>query len=201
MEVEGETIARSSWTSGMELNSLWVVLVLVIGVAVAFYSICRGWRGMREAQQQATEAAASGNMGIGVPLTGRRRAMQALVAPYSGLVQQLRSQEAHQSRLFFISGASVYDKNPPSYDEIMEPPPSYDETVKYASIPPPTPTFPLELPPSFSSNSTSINMNMEVSEDSAATAVTVVVPLTPTHHVVNSVPVVPQRQDSVSAGS
>lgn len=112
----------------MELNFLWIVLILIVALAAAFYSICRGCRGLRETRQ-----------------AGHSGRIRSFVAPYAGLVQQLRAEENHQSRLFLISGASVWDKNPPSYDDIMESPPSYEETVKTAAADdvPMTPTTPL----------------------------------------------------------
>lgn len=100
----------------VELSAIWVVVIVLIGIAIGVYSVCKGCQGMRE---QAAETAHN-----------ERMAIHSLVAPYAGLVQQIRAEEAHQSRLFLISGHSIYDKNPPSYDEIIEPPPSYEETLK-----------------------------------------------------------------------
>jgi len=103
----------------VELSAIWVVVIVLIGIAIGVYSVCKGCQGMRE---QAAQTAHN-----------ERMATHALVAPFAGLVQQLRSDEAHQNHVFLISGANIYDKNPPSYDEIIEPPPSYEETLKFCS--------------------------------------------------------------------
>lgn len=100
----------------VELSAIWVVVIVLIGIAIGVYSVCKGCQGMRE---QAAETAHN-----------ERMAIHSLVAPYAGLVHQLRAEEAHQSHLFLISGHPALDKNPPSYDEIIEPPPSYEETIK-----------------------------------------------------------------------
>ncbi|GAB6029257.1 hypothetical protein CHUAL_005024 [Chamberlinius hualienensis] len=95
----------------MELSAIWVVVIVLIGIAIGVYSICKGCQGLREQSAQALaslqERSSLGNNG-----------------------QQNGEGSGGNSNLYHISGSNVLDKNPPKYEEIMEPPPSYEETIK-----------------------------------------------------------------------
>lgn len=88
---------------------VWVLIVCIIGIAASCYSLCKGCRG--NFQERGITA-------------------RSLVAPYAGVLQQLRSEEAARNRLFSISGRRVQDKGPPTYDELFAPPPSYEESMR-----------------------------------------------------------------------
>jgi len=92
----------------MDLTILWVVLIVIVGITIGIYSMCKGCAGLNQRQQTVTA--------------------RMLIAPYSAMMQQLRAQEASRNRMFLISGAAVGD--PPSYDELFAPPPPYEETIK-----------------------------------------------------------------------